>query len=72
MIDAGCAARGDFALADTRVCLRPDRCPFARGLSAFPGCPETWTRALSALFPGDPGLALDVVGDLLEEIGDTA
>ena len=70
LMDGGCALGRDFALADTRACLRPDRCPFARASTALPGCPELWSRALSALLPGDPDLALEIVGDVVDKLGD--
>jgi hypothetical protein len=69
-IDAGCAAGREFALGDTRACLRPDRCPYARSAATILGCPEIWSRALSALLPGDPDLALEIVGDLVDETAD--
>jgi hypothetical protein len=70
MIDGGCALGRDFALGDTRPCLRPDRCPFARGGAVLLGCPELWSRALTALLPGDPDLALQIVGDVVDQLSD--
>ena len=68
--DAECAPERGFALDDTRACLRPDRCPFAR-VAPIAGRPELWARTLTALLPGDPEIALEIVGDLVDgEIGD--
>ena len=69
-IDGGCASGRELALGDTRPCLRPDRCPYARGGSTALACPEIWGRVLMELLPGDRDLALEIVGDLVDEAVD--
>jgi hypothetical protein len=71
LMDAGCAAGEGWTLAQTRHCLRPDRCPYAGGGGGgLAGCPDVWRRALLALLPGDPELVLEIVGDVAEETGE--
>ena len=66
------ANAGPFA--DTRACLRPDRCPYALG-TASPGLtaapPAVWREALLDLLPGDPALARELAEALAELAGVT-
>jgi hypothetical protein len=68
--DPGCSGAEGFTLAATRPCLRPDRCPFAGPGIPLAGCPELWQLALRALMPGDEELALEIVADVVEKLGD--
>ena len=57
---ARCRAEGVATLAGTRVCLRPDRCPFTLAGPCIGGDPADWERVLLELLPGDPDLASDI------------
>lgn len=55
------------AVGDFRRCLRPSACPYAQAGPLPVASPKLWGATLAELLPGDPDLAWEIAGLLIDE-----